>query len=142
VRRPGPRSHLAAAAKLSRLVVLLREGFITPSPPGACILDVKQELRYRPPVRRWETHRLADTATICGLPLSRLVINVFQPAKFVIEQRTNFREPGRWPDLGVEPREVRACHYELGQELVTADELPHAAGFAHGTILPSDRSAA
>jgi hypothetical protein len=102
---------------------------------------VKQELRYWPPVWRHETHRLTDAA-ICGLPLFRLLIEEFQPPELVVEQRPDFREPGRWPDLGVKPREIPAGHHELGKELIAADDLPHALGFTHGPILPSALSAA
>lgn len=84
------------------LAFLLGEGFIAPSPPGVLILDVKQELRNWPPVRRQEAHLL-------------------------IEQRPDFREPGRWPDIGVEPRGTPSGHHELGKELITADKLPDAA---------------
>jgi hypothetical protein len=66
---------------------------------------VKQELRCWPPARRKETRYLADAA-IGGLPVFRLVIEEFQPPEFVIEQQPDFREPGRWPDLAVEPREI------------------------------------
>src|SRR5579859_7246484 len=100
--------------RLSRLVFPLREGFITPSPPGLCTLDVKQELRDWPPVRRQETHHLADAA-ICGLPPSGLLIEEFQSLEFVVEQRADVREPGRWPDFGVEPREIPARYHELGR---------------------------
>ena len=55
--------------------------------------------------RRQETHHLADAA-VCGLPLLQLIIDEFQPPELVIEQRPDFREPRRWPDPGVKPREV------------------------------------
>jgi hypothetical protein len=102
---------------------------------------VKQELRYWPAVRRQETHHLTDAA-ICDLPLLRLLVEVFQPTEFIIEQRADPREPGHRPDLGAEPREISARHHELSQNFATADELSHAAGFTHGTILPPALSAA
>ena len=85
--------------------MFLWEEFITPSPPGVLIVDVNQELRHWPPARRQETHHLADAA-VCGLPLLQLIIDEFQPPELVIEQRPDFREPRRWPDPGVKPREV------------------------------------
>ena len=121
--------------------MLFWEGFITPSPPGVFTLDMKQELRHRPPVRRQETHHIADTA-IRGFPLFQLVIEKFQPPELLVEQRSGFGERDGWPDLGVEPREIPACHHELGKELIAADQLPHAARFTHVTIVPSAQSAA
>jgi hypothetical protein len=123
-------------ARLLRLVFPIWEGFITPSPPGVFTLDVKQELRCWPPVRCKEMHHLAD-ATICTLPLFRLLVEVFQLPELLLEQRADFCESGRWPDLGVEPREIPAGHHELGEEFVAADKLPYTADFAHGAILPS-----
>jgi hypothetical protein len=75
-------------------------------------------------------------------PTVQTLIEKFQPSEFVVEQRPDFCEPGRWPDLGVESRRIPAGHHELGKELITADELPHAFGFTHGPILPAALSAA
>jgi hypothetical protein len=115
-----------------RFVFFFGERLIIPSPPGVIALDVEQELRYWPPIRPQQTNHVPDTA-ICGLPLPRLVIEVFQAPEFVVEQRLDFCEPGSWPDFGVEPREIPARHHKLGKYFVTTDELPHAVGFTHGT---------
>ncbi len=93
---------------------------------------MKQELRYRPTVRLQETHSFPDTA-IRSLPLLRLVIEKIQPPELVLEKLTDFLEPGRWPELGVEPGEISACHHKFGKQFVAADKLPHAVGFSHGT---------
>jgi hypothetical protein len=128
-------------ARLLRLFFPFREGFVTPSPPRVLTLDVEQELSYCPAVRRQQTHHLADAA-ICSLPLLRFLVEVFQPPEFIIEQRADPGEPGRRPDLGTEPREIRVRYHEFGKEFVTADQSPYGVGIAHGTILPSALSAA
>jgi len=46
-------------------------------------------------------------AAVCDLPLFRLLIAICQSPEFAIEQRAYFREPGRWPDLGVKPGNPR-----------------------------------
>lgn len=61
-------------------------------------------------------------AALCGLQLSRLVIEEFQLPEFV-EQRADFREPGRWPDLGLELKEIPARHHELGKRPMSADSM-------------------
>jgi hypothetical protein len=50
----------------------------------------------------------------------------FQLSEFVVEQRADFREPGRWPDLGVEPQKIPVRYHELGNEFVS-DELSYGA---------------
>ena len=100
-RRPGTCTYgdgqrwLPAEAR-SRLA-FFREGLVTPSPPGVAALDVQQELRHRPPVRRYEAHRLTDAA-VGGLPRLRVLISAFGLPQLVIEQRPDVREPGRRPD--------------------------------------------
>ncbi len=118
------------------LSVSFREGFITPPPPGLSALDVKQELGHWKPVGRHEAYHRTDAA-VGGLPWFRILIEEFQQPELVVEQRPDFCEPGRWPDLGVEPGEIPARYHELGEKLVVAEELPYALGVTHGPILPS-----
>jgi len=75
-------------------------------------------------------------------PTAQFLVEVFQPPEFIIEQRADPGEPGRRPDPGIEPREIRVRYHEFGKEFVTADQSPYRVGIAHGTILPSARSAA
>jgi hypothetical protein len=136
-----PPTDLGGALLGSGVAFLFREWLITPSPPGVRTLDVKQELWYRLTVRRHQTHRLADAA-IRGLPSFRLLIHELRPAEFVIEQRTDLREPGPGSDLGAEPREIPAGHHELGEEFIAADEVPRALGFTHRPIVSSANGSA
>jgi hypothetical protein len=65
-----------------------------------------------------------------------LLIDEFQPAD-LIELRPDFSECGCWPYLGLKPWIIRAGHREFGKHLIAPVKLPHALGFAHGSMLPS-----
>jgi len=69
-------------------------------------------------------------------------VDEFQPPELVIEQRPDFREPRRWPDPGVKPREVPRPSPRARQGVRRRGSAARRRRLTHGTIMPSARSAA
>jgi hypothetical protein len=105
MRRSGDSGVLDLLGCFTRLV--FRKGFIAPPPPGVVALDAEQELRHWPSAGCQEAYGLTDAA-VGGVPRLGVLVEELELPELVVEQRLDFREPGRRPDLGAEPGKVPA----------------------------------